>query len=358
MKIAVVGHSHYPIKQPFSGGLEAHTYMLVEQLHKAGHEVTLFAASGSDKTLPCVSFLSPTAKELFSLDQDVDNYREEAYTSLMQLLQKSDFDIVHNNSLHYVPLQLAASLPMPMVTVLHTPPFFPLIRGFQEATRAPNHRVIAISKAVVRCWRQLFPSLETTLVYNGVNTQHWKPQRKQKRQAVWFGRITPEKGTHLAIKAALLAKISLRICGPVHDDRYFSEQVQPLLSRQVSYLGNLKTLDLAREVARASVSVCTPCWEEPFGLVAAEALASGTPIAGFHRGALPEILTSHTGILVEENTMALANAIEHAQRLSKQACRQRAVETFSMSAMIRGYTTVYQNLLLDRPQRSVLPLVS
>lgn len=358
MKIAVIAHSHYPIKQPFAGGLEAHTYMLVKQLQQAGHHVTLYAAEGSDPTLPYVPFFKPTAEELFRPSQAVKEYREKTYTSLMQHLQHSDFDVVHNNSLHYVPLQRVDRLPMPMVTVLHTPPFLPLVRGFQEAVRAKNHCAIAISQAVIQSWQEIIPALKPTLVYNGINTRRWLPGPQRHNHAIWFGRITPEKGTHLAIRAASLAGIRLRICGPIHNATYFAQEVEPYLSETSVYRGNLKTADLAKEVARASVFVCTPCWEEPFGLVAAEALSSGTPVAGFNRGALAEILTPATGVLVKGGIEALAIAIRQAQKLSSQACRQRAVAMFSVSSMVQGYTRLYQNLVLNRKAQLSLPLVS
>lgn len=195
------------------------------------------------------------------------------------------------------------------------------------------------------------------MVYNGVDTQCWLSRKRRQQHAIWFGRITPEKGTHLAIKAALLARVCLRLYVPVHDEPYFQEAVRPLLNQRITYAGSLKRADLAREAAQASVFGCMPRWEEPFGLVTAEALSSGTPVAGFAWGALPEIVTPDTGILVEENVSALASAIKKARQFSAQACRQRAIRLFSLDSMVQGYINLYQNQL-RRPNNSPLLLVS
>ncbi|MDB9526754.1 glycosyltransferase [Oscillatoria sp. CS-180] len=351
MKIAIIAHSHYPISEPFAGGLEAHTFHLTKQLQLSGHKVTLFAASGSDQTLPIVPFLEPTAVEHFSPKHQIVEYRENRYSALMDFLKHSDFDVVHNNSLHYVPLERVNELPMPMVTVLHTPPFPSLVSGFRAGMKARNHFVISVSKSVAHDWQNKLPQLKTTLIYNGVDTRYWLPFGLPRKQAIWVGRITPEKGTHWAIKAASLANIHLNICGPIHDADYFNQQVKPRLNKQTVYLGCLDAHTLAREVAQASVLLCTPCWDEPFGLVVAEALASGTPIAGFDRGALAEVLTPETGVLVQECVTSLAIAITKAQRLCRHACRRRAIRLFSLDTMVQRYVELYQTLAAKSARR-------
>lgn len=358
MKIAVIAHSHYPICQPFAGGLEAHTYHLVKQLQQAGQTVTLFAADGSDPTLPYVPFFRPTAEELFNPNRWVATYRQKRYSALMTALQNSGFDLVHNNSLHDVPLKNVHRLPMPMVSILHTPPFPSLLSGLQASLGANNHRVIGVSQAIIRVWQRQLPELFPAMVYNGVDTQVWRPAARPQNHAVWVGRITPEKGTHLAIAAAQLAGMPLKICGPIHNADYFAQQVKPLLNDQTVYLGSLDVATLAHEVAQASVFVCTPCWDEPFGLVVAEALASGIPIAGFRRGALPELLTPETGVLVEESVERLAIAMLQAPTLCRQTCRRRAVELFSLKSMTRRYLDCYRAAIAQSRRPLSLPAAS
>ncbi len=108
----------------------------------------------------------------------------------------------------------------------------------------------------------------------------------------------PEKGPHLAAEAAVKTGIELQLAGPLPDVAYFKEQVEPWLGDRVRYIGHLTAEELARVVGQASVSVVTPVWEEPFGLIVAESMACGTPVAGFARGALPELVGRTGGVLV------------------------------------------------------------
>ena len=89
----------------------------------------------------------------------------------------------------------------------------------------------------------------------------------------------------------------------------------------------------------------TPCWDEPYGLVVAEALACGTPVCAFARGALPELLHEDCGILVAPGDVAgLAAAIADAPRLSRAAAREHALRTCSLEHMVDRYAELYASL--------------
>ena len=134
------------------------------------------------------------------------------------------------------------------------------------------------------------------VIHNGVDCEFWNhcggPRR---RRAVWFGRVHPDKGTHLAIDAAHRAGLPIDVVGPASDQAYYSKFVAPRLKADDVYHGLRSHKEICRIVGSASVALATPCWDEPFGLVVAEALACGTPVAGFARGALPELLPSPVG---------------------------------------------------------------
>jgi len=127
---------------------------------------------------------------------------------------------------------------------------------------------------------------------------------------VWFGRIVPEKAPHLAIIAARQAGARLKLAGRVGDAAYFDREVRPLLGHGIDYVGALRQPELSALVGAASVALVTPVWSEPFGLVMAEALMTGTPVAAFDSGGTSEVLAGipGTAIVPSADTDALAHA--------------------------------------------------
>jgi UDP-glucose:tetrahydrobiopterin glucosyltransferase len=347
MRIAVIAHLKYPIAEPFAGGLEMHTHLLARHLIARGHDVTLFAAAGSDPSLGLRAVCLPTGTPTEALAGERTALEEHrAYAAILDEIAQGGFDLVHNNSLHYLPLMDAARIPTPMVTSFHCPPFMELENGVAERSRQ-DLRFVAVSEVVVGMWRHLVPI--DAVIPNGIDLDLFHPRLEPQAEphAIWFGRLVPEKGVHLAIAAARRAGMPLRIAGPMNDTAYWQAEVAPMLGRDVTYLGHLDHPALARAVAGASVAVITPRWEEPYGLVVAEALACGTPVAGFARGALPELTDARTSCLAPaDDVVALARAIPAAAVLSRAACRARAEEVCDARAMVDGYEALYARELL------------
>ncbi|MCP9963457.1 glycosyltransferase [Streptomyces somaliensis] len=149
----------------------------------------------------------------------------------------------------------------------------------------------------------------------------------------------------MAAEAARRAGWPLRMAGPVGDRRYFAEHVEPLLGDGVDYVGHLNRRALTRLVGGAAAALVTPCWDEPYGLVVAEALACGTPVCGFDRGALGEILTPECGRLAPaDDPAALASLVPEAVGLDRRAARERAEDFCSLDTMAERYTAIYEEL--------------
>jgi glycosyltransferase involved in cell wall biosynthesis len=349
LRIALIGSFRYPIREPFAGGLEAHLATAARALQRRGHEVTLFAAGGSDPDLHVEVMApgndvpdAPGHRRDISDTPEIVSAERDAYGTLMDRLHSEladAFDVVHNHSLHHLPYTMAAGLPRPMISTLHTPPFPRLESALRSMTRG-SVRCVAVSEQVRAAWAPVAPGAR--VIPNGVDTQRWRPGPGGP-DLVWTGRLVPEKGPHLAIDAARRAGRRLRLAGPVVDHDYVDREIRPRLGDAVDYLGHLDQRTLADVVGAAGAALVTPMWDEPYGLVVAEALACGTPVVAFARGGIPETLTPECGRLVAPGDVgAMAEAVVEAEALPRAAARRRAVTHCSLATMIDRLEVLYR----------------
>lgn len=351
LRICLVANSRFPIAEPFTGGLESMTWHLASELVRRGHEVAVFAAPGSDPGLGVTELeVEPVPQHGRRHDVDATPYVEvvehHAYLSLMLDLggrAGERFDVLHNNSLHYLPVAMAPSLPMPMLTTLHTPPLWWL----ESAVRLDRgtSSFAAVSQHTAESWSSI---TDATCVLNGIDVDRWTAGPGG-TAAVWSGRLVAEKAPHHAVLAARRAGVPIVLAGPVLDEDYFRVHVEPLLGAEATYAGHLAQHDLATLVGGSGVAVVTPEWDEPYGLVAAEALACGTPVAAYARGGLPEVLSEETGRLAPPGDVdLLARAITEASGLDRRACRARAESELSLRRMVDRYEEIYLRLQQTR----------
>lgn len=351
MKIGIIGHLKFPIAKPFAGGLEAFTHAFANALIQRGHEVSLFASADSDSRLPIKAIMPqatiPGSRSRFGrVDVDwVERTEDRSYARMMREIGTHRFDIVHNHSLSPIPLRDARLTGARLITTLHAPV---LPRMAAEIRRAGAHscgEFVNISQANARGWTSLLGSHR--VIYNGVDTDLWRRRSGIKHnRSVWFGRIVPDKGVHLAIEASHRAGLAISVIGPVSDQDYFDHEVAPRLRTGDAYLGHQSHESLSRVIGRSAVAMVTPCWEEPFGLVVAESLACGTPVAAFCRGALPELISDRVGRLAEpDDVEELAQAATNCLPLDGGDCRRVAKDRFSFRRMVDQYERLYYQQL-------------
>ncbi|MBP2218518.1 glycosyltransferase [Arthrobacter sp. CAN_C5] len=342
LNIAVMAHLHHPIASPFPGGLEMHTALLAEELSARGHMVTLFAKGGSRTSARLIPMLDAG----FTFTRHPEGAAREAQTRLLdeaqrttlELINEGNFDVVINNSLSALPHLTPPA--QPMITILHTPPL-PRVTAALDAqihNRQAGHRVVSVSAANARQWRHHLRDID--VVHNGIRLAEWRVGPGVDRHpdiAVWAGRITPEKGLHVAIEAAALAGMRIQFAGPISDQDYFNRTIAPLLSESVEHVGHLNHTQLAAFLGSGTVFIASPLWAEPFGLTTVEAMACGTPVAALPCGAMDEIIDARGGVVAAGFSAAdLARAVEQSRTLNTSQVRASA-ERFSVEAMITRY---------------------
>ena len=349
LRIALIASSRFPIREPFAGGLEAHVWSLTKLLRRRGHTVSLFAAEGSDAELGAEAFamkrlqLSAQARQDVTFDSGLSMEEHHAYLALMMDLGRGgaasgSFDVIHNHSLHYLPIAMSRLLSIPMISTLHAPPT-PWLESAIQIIGRSHVRFVAVSRHTEQAWRPTTGPI--SVIHNGIDCARW-PLGPGGGRPVWTGRIVPEKSPHLAARAAALAGRGLDIAGPIIDRGYFEAELAPLLNDDIRYVGHLTHDELCTIVGRASCVLVTPSWDEPFGLVVAEALASGTPVAGFARGGIPEIVDDSCARLVAPGDVpALAIALLEAELLPRAAARKRAEDFCSAEVMADRYESLF-----------------
>jgi glycosyltransferase involved in cell wall biosynthesis len=230
-----------------------------------------------------------------------------------------------------------------MLTIFHTPPLPEMIDALQSNQRRINRSYVAVSQYTADQWSEYCPDI-VRVVQNGIDLDGWTSEVSVKStdSLAWVGRITPEKGTHLAIKAAIELNMPITVGGSVYDKQYFKSAIKPLLKHPlVTYAGHVNKNKVNEIYSHASVALITPQWDEPFGLVALEALISGTPVAAYARGGLSSIITSRVGALAHENSVkSLVAAVKQALKKDRKTCVQYTKLNYSIQAMTENYMRI------------------
>ena len=324
------------------GGTERIVYELVTELDRRGHEVTTFASADSvvpGRHIPTVAMALRPA----GFGDDPTPY---VFLTIQAVLDRAhEFDLIHSH-LEWASLLLARVSPIPVVSTFHGRLDLPWAG---EAFADPPRGLIAISENQASA----HPSVPwAAIVHNGLTLAAAPFERRRGDALCFVGRVAPEKGIVEAIGIAQVAGRPLRIAaktGTMAKEReYFSAVFAPALAAagsSVEFLGELEQAERDLLFADSYASLMPGSWPEPFGLVAIEALACGTPVIARRVGGLPEIIREGVDGFFGDDPAQLASMVGQVDRLDREAIRASVLERFSATRMTDGYEAVYRAML-------------
>jgi glycosyltransferase involved in cell wall biosynthesis len=342
LRIAQVAPPFEQVPPRAYGGTERIVHGLVTELDRRGHDVTTFASG--DSVVPGRHVVTvPEALRPAGYTGDSLPYVQETLHEV--LARASEFDLIHTH-LEWASLLLARVTSVPVVTTFHGRLDLPWADAL---FRDPPRGLVAISHNQA----DTHPDVPwEAVVHNGLRLDG-APFGKRRSDALCFvGRVAEEKGIVEAIDIALAAGRPLRIAAKVApggtERAYFDAVFEPALKRagsNVEFLGELDQADRDRLFADSYASLMPGSWPEPFGLVAIESLACGTPVVARRIGALPEIIRDGIDGFFGDDVTAMAFKIDRVADLDREAIREAVLKRFSVEQMTDRYEAVYEKLL-------------
>lgn len=345
LRILIAADPDLPVPPDQYGGIERVIALLVDGLVARGHAVTLVANAASRTAARLVSYSTTSSRGVSVL---------ASAATVMRAVKQASPDVIHSFA------RLAALAPVLMSPV-------PKVMSYQ---RAVTPRSVALGRSISRstltfvsCSRRLIQAEELRglapwrVVPNAVDTNRFTCSANVPANAplVFLGRIEPIKGAHLAIAVARRSGRPLVIAGnvPAGHQAYFDQAIAPHVDgRAVRYAGPVDDHAKLQLLSEASALLMPVLWEEPFGIVMAEALACGTPVIALNRGAVPEVVDDGVTGFVCADEEAMVRAIPEVTRLSREACRRSAEARFSQLALVEAYEAVYRECLADQSRVS------
>jgi glycosyltransferase involved in cell wall biosynthesis len=353
LRIAQIAGVSFRVPPRHGGGTELVVGLLARGLAERGIRVTLFASGDSEVPAAALHSVVDRATQ----DNPASNFYLEKEYEVRNVSEAfaraADFDVLHA---HW-PTPAAyfserTSRPTLLTFDYIEKPIFDYYRR-----RFPALRYCCVSRAQARALGADLP-----VVPNGIDVENVPFGGEPGRYLLTVGRLVPGKGADAAIRVARRAGRPLVIVGEVtpylpESREFYRRKIVPEVARGgvhlIPRLGNDRVLEL---MSRAEAFLFPISWDEPFGLVVAEAMAAGTPVVATPRGSLPELVEPGvTGFLAETEDELVAS-VRRVSEIDRSACRRAAEKRFGYRRMAAGYEALYRALLAERVSGAALPV--
>jgi glycosyltransferase involved in cell wall biosynthesis len=343
MRIAQVAPLFESVPPARYGGTERVVFWLTEELIRRGHDLTLFASADSRTA----ARLSPVLRRALRLSGSTiaDASALHAVAVKRAIETTPGFDLIHAH-VDWVGPALASFSRSPLVTTLHGRLDVPEARAMAAAY--PEAPLIAISSSQ----RSGLPHANWAgTIHHGLPLESVTFQEDKGGYLLFVGRISREKRPDLAVLAAHATGLPLRIAakvkGNAEDCAYWQDELLPLLTKygeHVELIGEVGE-ERKRELMAGARALLFPTdWPEPFGLVAIESSAAGTPVIAFPNGALPEIVEHGRNGFLVQSLDEMIEAIRSLDTLDHRECREVVRERFTVARMADDYETTFHRL--------------
>jgi glycosyltransferase involved in cell wall biosynthesis len=344
MRIAQVAPLYESVPPKLYGGTERVVSWLTEELVRLGHDVTLFA-SGDSMTKAQLVPIGAESLRMNGHCRDPLVYHMLMVERVRQ--QREQFDLIHFH-IDYLHFAVSRCAKLPNVTTLHgrldLEDLKPVYREYREMP------VVSISDAQ----RNPLPFAHWQgTVHHGLPPGLYEPRFEKGNYLAFLGRTSPEKGLDEAIAIARLAGVPLKIAAKVDavDREYFESEIKPLLADPlVEFLGEIGYGE-KKDFLRNAMALLFPVrWPEPFGISMIEAMACGTPVIAYPRGAVPEVMQDGASGFVVTDRYSAAEAVAQIERLDRRQVRNYFEEKFTSRRMAEDYLAIYQRLAGGNPE--------
>jgi len=342
LRIALVAPPFLPVPPPAYAGTERVIAALAIGLHERGHRVTVYASG--DSVLPCdVEPVVPEALWRVGFRGDSSAYVDMAIARAWEDADRYDVIHAHVETAGFV---MARYCPTPVVSTLHRRLD---VGGVAELIdRFPEIPLIAISESQRR-WHEAANWVAT--IHHGLDFSGSPTGDTPGEYLLFVGRISPEKGVAEAIEVATRTGRRLVMAAKVYEPEereLFAATVEPAIEAGVvDWRGEVDTAERDRLMAGAYATLMLGGWPEPFGLVAIESMATGTPVIARRSGGCTETIEhGTTGFLVDDVQEAI-HAVSRIAELNRHHIAAYARGRFSIERMVSRNEQVYETLVRE-----------